>query len=83
MVHAREGMRVRVWSPNEKEYWGLGTIEKVEELIVEGMGKLSNDYPSIIKLDSGKITQGLDCWWISDRSAKLAEAKIRKEKGIE
>ena len=84
MVKAKVGMRVHVFSGIEQKPLGMGTIEKVEPLYIDGPNetpvKLSDDYPSRIKLDTGKVTQGCECWWVSDRQHKLALAKLRKEK---
>lgn len=49
-VIAKEGMRVHVFSPNQKDNC---TIVKVE---AEG-------YPKEIQLDSGRVVEGLECWW--------------------
>ncbi len=65
-VIAKERMRVHVFSPDQKEDWGLGTITKVEPLEFKDGGTIvavSADYPSRIELDSGKITEGMGCWW--------------------
>lgn len=63
-MEIRAGTRVYVFNADKSEYWGLGTITKVEPLIIEETKEVvSTDYPSQIKLDNGKITQGLECWW--------------------
>jgi len=85
MVKAKVGMRVHVFSGKEQKSLEMGTIEKVEPLYIgddKEYAKLSDDYPSRIKLDSGEVTQGCECWWVSDRQHKLALAKLRREKGI-
>ena len=83
MVKAKVGMRIHVWSGDKEKPLGMGTIEKVEPFYLDcGDGepvKVSDDYPSVIRLDSGKTTQGNECWWVSDRQHKLALAKLRKE----
>jgi hypothetical protein len=83
MVRAKVGMRIHVFSGIEQKPLGMGTIEKVEPVYIgddKKYAKLSDDYPSRIKLDSGQIMQGCECWWVSDRQHKLALAKLRKEK---
>lgn len=55
---AKEGMRVHVFSGQEFNDLGLGTITKVEHFD----GDLPH-YPSRIELDSGDITEGCECWW--------------------
>ena len=82
-MKAKLGLRVQVFSPYQKNYWGLGTIEKIGNLF--GIDKddketvISENYPSRIKLDNGKITEGSKCWWIS-----LEEVyKICEEKGLD
>lgn len=69
-VRAKVGMRVDVFLVQEdgsQEYAGLGTITKVEDLVIEfddGSTEVwSHDYPSEITLDDGRKTEGLDCWW--------------------
>ncbi len=67
-IIAKEGMRVHVFSPDQNEDWGHGTIEKVEVLVMFGednktVTAMSGNYPSKIKLDSGKMTEGMECWW--------------------
>jgi len=57
------GLRVMVWSPDRKEYLGEAVIEKVEPFFVEGIGKTTDSYPSVIRFDDGRITEGLKCWW--------------------
>ena len=61
-IVAKEGMRIHVFSANQKDNWGYGTIEKVEKLYCENE-LLCCDYPSVIKCDSGKATEGIKCWW--------------------
>lgn len=51
---AQVGMRVHVFGPDKTEDLGFGTITKVDA---------SDNYPSEIKLDNGKITEGVECWW--------------------
>ncbi len=67
MTTAKENMRVHVFSPDQKEDWGFGTIEKVENIEITEDGKIVEvwdiDYPSKIKLDNGKMTEGMKCWW--------------------
>lgn len=56
---------MQVHSADMKEDLGQGTIEKVEALCEEETGfVLSPHYHSRIVLDSGKITEGMYCWWI-------------------
>lgn len=50
---AEEGMRVHAFSPNKKDSWGLGLIVRTEP----------GGYPKEIRLDSGRITEGVACWW--------------------
>lgn len=50
---AQEGMRVHVFSPNQKDNWGLGTIVQVE----------ADGYPREIRLDNGRTVEGSECWW--------------------
>lgn len=60
---AKQGMRIHVFSPDETEDWGLGTIIDVVDLVDEDTGVLfGHDFP-IIKLDDGREIDGLDCWW--------------------
>ena len=76
----KEGMRVHVYSADKKKDLGLGTIEKVEPLRIEETGlTISSTYPSRIVLDSGEVTEGLDCWWISVEKEK--EIQKEKDKG--
>lgn len=67
MTTAKEGMRVLVFSPDKKEDWGMGTITKVDNIEVTEDGRVIEvwdcDYPHEIKLDNGKITEGMKCWW--------------------
>ena len=63
-MKAKEGMRVAVLGPRNKEFIGWGTIKKVEPILVEDVGIVVPDYPSIIELDNGVITEGGDCWWV-------------------
>jgi hypothetical protein len=73
----KEGMRVHVYSADIKKDLGVGTIEKVEPLRIEERGlTITSTYPSRIVLDSGEVTEGLDCWWIPIDSEK----KILKRK---
>ncbi len=58
----KKGMKIRVFSPDGTEDWGDGVIRKIDELRCEGE-ILSKNYPSEILLDSGKIVEGLTCWW--------------------
>ena len=63
MVKAKVGMRVHVFSPDQSKYLGMGTIVKVDDLIIaETKEVLSKNYPTI-KLDTGKKLGGMDCWW--------------------
>lgn len=74
------GTRVHVFSPDRKEDWGLGTIDKIEPLECEG-DLLTEEYPSVITLDSGKVTQGLECWWIPIEEAyKIALELVERLK---
>lgn len=61
----KEGMRVQVYSADRADDLGLGTIEKVESLCdEEAWVVFTSSYPSRIALDSGEITEGMECWWI-------------------
>ena len=62
-IKAIEGLRVHVYSPDMKTDLGKGTIVKVDSLNIEGW--IISDYPSQIVLDSGRVTEGLECWWIA------------------
>lgn len=63
-IIAREGMRVHVFSTNQSRDLGFGTIEKVETVEIEETGEvLSKNYPSIIRLDTGEVMEGMTCWW--------------------
>lgn len=77
-----EGMRVHLCSVDMKKDLGLGTIEKVEPLRIEETGlTIASTYPSRIVLDSGEVTEGLKCWWISiEREKEIL--KERGEKGL-
>ena len=81
MVKAKVGMRVHVFSADGKETsLGMGTIKKVQPLYFEDTEIiLTKYYPSRIELDSGKVTEGCECWWVSDGQHKLALAQHRKE----
>ena len=73
------GLRVHVYSADKKKNLGLGTIEKVKPLRIEETGlTISSTYPSRIVLDSGEVTEGLDCWWISIEREKEI---LKKGKG--
>jgi hypothetical protein len=61
-MKAIEGLRVHVFSANMKTDLGNATIETVETLNIEGW--VIPNYPSRIVLDSGKVTEGCNCWWI-------------------
>lgn len=65
-VIPKVGMKVRVLSPDKSEDWGVGEIIEVTELFLElGDGSkvlLTDSYP-IIRLEDGRIVEGLDCWW--------------------
>ena len=61
-IKAEINMRVNVFAP-DKRFIGLGTIINVESLMIEETGEeLSKNFPTI-KLDSGKILTGLECFW--------------------
>ena len=62
MPTAKVGMRVHVFSPHKKKDWGYGTIEEVSKMAISANWS-SDNYPSIIRLDSGKVTEGCKCWW--------------------
>ena len=67
---ASPGLRVLVFSGDQEEDWGLGTIIDVEE-----------GYPSRIELDNGRVTRGCECWWIPKKVAEeLEHAYIRGKK---
>ena len=68
---AKPGLRVLVYSPDCKRYWGEGTITKVDSLIFENE-VLSDSYPSEIRLENGLKTEGLKCRWIPIREVGLA-----------
>ena len=65
-VIPRVGMKVRVLSPDKSEDWGVGEIIEVTELVLKledgSEIVLSDEYP-IIRLEDGRIVEGLDCWW--------------------
>lgn len=63
------GLRVKVFSGAEREYLGLGTIVGVEKI------QVGRDIVSIpvIKLDSGEVLRGYECWWIPRREADMVE----------
>ena len=63
-MNEEEGMRVAVLSPRDKEFIGYGTIKKVEPILLEDVGLVVEDYPSLIELDNGVKTEGEDCWWV-------------------
>jgi len=71
-MKATVGMKVHVFSPDKKDYLGVGKIIRVENLDVEdedgNIETLSTSYP-IIKLEDGRELGGLDCWWgkVSDQ----------------
>lgn len=76
-MKAKEGMRVKVFSPDKKKYLGEGTIRKVETLYIElGPGHLipvSDNYPSEIVLDDGRVLEGIECWWIPVEDVKRVD----------
>lgn len=57
-------MRVHVHSSDMRTDLGEGIIEKVEPLCIKAVGIAISSYHSRIVLDSGKVTEGIDCWWI-------------------
>ena len=63
VIKAKVGMKVHVFTPDKKKYLGIGTITKVDDLIIEETGEvLTHNYPHI-RLANGKKTEGLKCWW--------------------
>lgn len=73
---AEVGMRIHVYSANQKEYLGMGTIEVIEPLKIEEPGlTIADTYPSRIVLDSGVVTNGLHCWWMAIDVAKEIEGE--------
>ena len=75
-IKAKEGLRVQVHSADKKEDLGKGTIEEVNALNIEGW--IIPDYPSRIVLDSGKVTEGCDCWWFPLGEQKNMEVRERR-----
>ena len=62
-MKAKIVLEVRVFSPDQKEDWGLGKIINV------GDGPFgTTGYPTI-QLDDGRILEGLDCWWFPPTSS--------------
>ena len=62
-VVARVGMKVHVFSPDQKEDWGLGTITRIGTLEIEDTKEVFHNYPIEIQLDNGGITEGIECYW--------------------
>ena len=61
---AKKGMRVHVFDDSGEISLGFGTIEEIGTLFLEKISKpIIDDYPIVIKLDSGEAVEGLDCWW--------------------
>jgi len=81
MVKAKVGMRVHVFSADGTDTeLGMGTIKKVQPLYFEDTEIiLTKHYPSRIELDSGRVTEGCKCWWVSDKQHRQALAEHRKE----
>ena len=62
-IIAKVGMKVDVFSPDQKKHLGKGVIVKVDELTIEETGEvLSKNYPTI-RLKNGKKLGGMQCWW--------------------
>lgn len=60
-MKARVGMRVHIFDVNHKDM-GLGTIKKVSKRY-RFVKNRAVDYPERIVADSGKVFEGLTCWW--------------------
>jgi len=71
-IIAKQGMRVIVFSTDQKKKIGIGTIIKVTELYVKYTDDknkkyeelVSANYPCEIKLDNGEMREGMSCWWL-------------------
>lgn len=74
IAHVRavdECVRVRVYSGDQSEDWGLGTI--TQDMEIEGS---ITRYPARIECDNGRVTEGCECWWIPvERALEAAEER--------
>ncbi|ALM76238.1 hypothetical protein TBCH5v1_2343 [Thermococcus barophilus] len=68
----KEGLRVKVFSGDMREYLGLGTVVGFEKF---PFGLDIVRIP-VIQLDNGKELRGYECWWISKEEADLVEISI-------
>lgn len=57
------GDKVQAWSDKEKKCLGWGTIDEIARSTV------TNEEVPLIKLESGKMIWGDDCYWIDEKKA--------------
>ena len=78
----KEGMHIHVYSPDKMHDLGHGIIERVEPLRIEELGLTISTYPSRILLDSGKVTEGCNCWWIPEELEGKLKSKLKKARNV-
>ena len=73
-TRAKVGMRVYVNVVGDDEDGDpiYGTITNVEPIIVEETGYVLSEHFPTIKLDDGRIVNGMECWWssVNEKSEK-------------